>query len=82
MLSCDSTPDPQIRVIVNDGVVPLTGIRGCPESADGACPVSVFIDAMREIIGETDWAWACLGDWEVPPGTAWNTTRGAPPERS
>ncbi|EIW53780.1 phosphoglycerate mutase-like protein [Trametes versicolor FP-101664 SS1] len=82
LLSCNSTPDTQIRVIVNDGVVPLTGIRGCAESADGACPLPVFVAAMREIIGETDWAWACLGDWEVPPGTAWNTTTGAPPERS
>ncbi|EIW52767.1 phosphoglycerate mutase-like protein [Trametes versicolor FP-101664 SS1] len=62
LLSCNSTPDTQIRVSVNDGVVPLTGFRGCLESADGACPLLVFVAAMREIIGETDWAWARLGN--------------------
>ncbi|OJT04255.1 3-phytase A [Trametes pubescens] len=45
---------PHIRVIVNDGVVPLMDIRGCPENANGACPMPVIIDAMREIIKETD----------------------------
>lgn len=79
VLSCTSVPDPQIRIIINDGVVPLTGIRGCPEQRDGMCPVSTFVEAQREIIGETDWGYACHGDWEVPPGPAWNTTIGTPP---
>ena len=81
VLSCESLPDTQIRVIINDGVVPLTGIRGCPEDKDGKCPVPTFVDAQREIIAETDWEWACHGDWEVPAGPAWNTTTGSPPKR-
>ncbi|KAI0665829.1 histidine phosphatase superfamily [Trametes maxima] len=68
LLSCASSPDPQIRVIINDGVAPLTGIRGCPDTADGTCPVPTFVAAQREIIRDADWAWACLGEWEVPPG--------------
>ncbi|EIW65115.1 phosphoglycerate mutase-like protein [Trametes versicolor FP-101664 SS1] len=79
LLACESQPDPQIRVIINDGVVPLTGIRGCPEDADGKCPVPAFVDAQREIIGKTDWEWACHGEWSVPPGPAWNTTTGDAP---
>ena len=79
MLSCSSTPDPQIRIIINDGVVPLTGIRGCPEDKDGKCPLPMFVESMREIIGTTDWLWACHGDWSVPAGPAWNTTTGDPP---
>ncbi|RPD81516.1 phosphoglycerate mutase-like protein [Lentinus tigrinus ALCF2SS1-7] len=79
LLSCSSAPEPQIRIIINDGVVPLTGIRGCPEDKDGKCPLSTFVDAQREIIAKTDWHWACHGDWSVPAGTAWNTTTGDPP---
>ncbi|OSD05745.1 phosphoglycerate mutase-like protein [Trametes coccinea BRFM310] len=80
LLSCESHPDPQIRIIINDGVVPLTGIRGCPADKDGKCPVPVFVDAQREIVAKTDWNWACHGDWQVPPGPAWNTTTGDAPE--
>lgn len=82
MLSCAGLEGDQIRVILNDGVVPLTGISGCPEQKDGMCPVDTFVAGQREIIGETDWEYECHGDWTVPPGTAWNTTRGAPPSNS
>ncbi|KAI0824475.1 phosphoglycerate mutase-like protein [Trametes gibbosa] len=82
LLSCASSPDPQIRIIINDGVVPLTGLLGCPVSPDGTCPLSTFVAALHELIGQTDWAWSCLGDWTVPPGTAWNTTTGDPPPRA
>ncbi|KZP04082.1 phosphoglycerate mutase-like protein [Athelia psychrophila] len=80
LLSCDSVPDPQIRVIVNDGVVPLTGLRGCPEQKDGMCPVSTFVEAQKEIIGETDWEYGCHGDWMIPAG--WDTTTGNPPKKA
>ncbi|KIP05069.1 hypothetical protein PHLGIDRAFT_31059 [Phlebiopsis gigantea 11061_1 CR5-6] len=79
VLACDSVAEPQIRVIVNDGAVPLTGIKGCPAHKDGLCPVSTFVDAMREMIRDTDWAWGCHGAWSVPEGTQWNTTVGYPP---
>ena len=74
-------PGPQIRIIINDGVAPLTGIKGCPEQKDGMCPVEAFVEAMRENIKNTDWDWHCDGDWEVPPGDQWNTTTGDPPKR-
>ncbi|KAF9242010.1 histidine phosphatase superfamily [Melanogaster broomeanus] len=76
LLACNSEPGPQIRVIVNDGVVPLHVLRGCPENAHGMCSVDAFVNAQKETIGSTDWAFACLGDWEVPE--AWNTTVGYP----
>ncbi|KDQ12413.1 hypothetical protein BOTBODRAFT_634205 [Botryobasidium botryosum FD-172 SS1] len=81
LLSCASTPDPQIRIIINDGVTPLTGIEGCPEQKDGMCPVDTFVAAQQRIIEETDWHWGCYGDWSVPPGAAWNTTTGDPPKK-
>ncbi|KAJ7493301.1 phosphoglycerate mutase-like protein [Mycena galericulata] len=77
LLECTSQPGPQIRIIVNDGVVPLTGIEGCPKQEDGMCPVDTFVAAQKKIIGQTDWVYDCYGDWTIPEG--WNTTAGVPP---
>ncbi|KAF4615469.1 hypothetical protein D9613_003377 [Agrocybe pediades] len=80
LLECTSLPGQQIRVIINDGVAPLTGIKGCPKQKDGMCPVSTFVEAQKEIIKETDWNYDCYGDWTVPEGTEWETTTGSPPQ--
>ncbi|PFH52488.1 hypothetical protein AMATHDRAFT_173590 [Amanita thiersii Skay4041] len=79
LLECSSIPDPQIRIIINDGVAPLTGVRGCPKQRDGMCPVDVFVVAQKEIISQTDWTYDCHGDWTVPEGPAWETVTGDPP---
>ncbi|KAJ6515325.1 phosphoglycerate mutase-like protein [Mycena sanguinolenta] len=79
LLECTSLPGPQIRIIVNDGVVPLTGIEGCPEQEDGMCAVDTFVEAQKKIIASADWEWACHGDWDIPEG--WETTTGEPPAR-
>ncbi|CCM02907.1 uncharacterized protein FIBRA_05021 [Fibroporia radiculosa] len=79
LLSCSSVKDPQIRIIINDGVVPLTGLKGCPVQQDGMCSLATFVEAQKEIIEETDWEYGCHGDWEIPAGPAWNTTTGSPP---
>ncbi|KAF9464573.1 histidine phosphatase superfamily [Collybia nuda] len=81
LLECTSVPGPQIRIIINDGVTPLTGIKGCPEQRDGMCPVDTFVAAQKEIIAETDWNYGCNGDWEVLEGPNWNTTTGSPPPK-
>ncbi|ELU42830.1 phytase [Rhizoctonia solani AG-1 IA] len=77
VLSCSSHPEPQIRLIINDGVTPLTTIRGCPEDKDGMCPLKKFVDAQKETIRTSSFDWACYGDWEIEEG--WATTRGMPP---
>ena len=69
-----------IRFILNDGVVPLTGIRGCAPQRDGMCAVDAFVRAQREIIAQTDWEYDCHGDWTLPEGPAWNTTTGDSPK--
>ncbi|KAI0057099.1 phosphoglycerate mutase-like protein [Artomyces pyxidatus] len=79
LLSCPSRSDEQLRVIINDAVSPLTGIEGCPEDADGMCSVPTFVAAQKKIIANTDWVWACHGDWDVPAGHEWNTTTGDAP---
>ncbi|KAF7367981.1 AB hydrolase-1 domain-containing protein [Mycena sanguinolenta] len=77
LLECTSVPGPQIRIIVNDGVVPLTGIAGCAAQKDGMCAVDAFVAAQKKIIGTTDWAFDCYGNWTIPDG--WETTTGEPP---
>ncbi|KAI6005603.1 histidine phosphatase superfamily [Pisolithus albus] len=76
ILSCASEPGPQIRVIVNDGVVPLNVLKGCSDNQHGMCPVDVFVEAQKEHIRTTDWNLVCNEDWKVPEG--WNTTSGYP----
>ncbi|KAJ7247042.1 histidine phosphatase superfamily [Mycena rebaudengoi] len=78
LLECTSVPGPQIRIIVNDGVVPLTGIAGCAAQKDGMCAVDAFVVAQKKIIGATDWAYDCYGNWTIPDG--WETTTGEPPK--
>lgn len=51
----------EIRIVLNDGVVPLTGIRGCPEDEDGLCPLDTFVQSVRELVDETDFAAVCRG---------------------
>ncbi|KAG9319001.1 phosphoglycerate mutase-like protein [Chiua virens] len=65
-----------IRIVVNDGLVPLTGIDGCPESPSGLCPLETFIAAQRTTIEDVNWAWGCHGNWEVPEGDVWETLGG------
>jgi hypothetical protein len=71
----------QIRVILNDAVVPLTGVEGCPDQRDGLCPMEKFIKAQKKLLESVDWDWACHGDWTIPEGDAWQTTTGDPPQK-
>ncbi|KAG6828355.1 hypothetical protein H0H92_008243 [Tricholoma furcatifolium] len=80
LLECASIPDPQIRIIINDGVAPLTSIDGCPKQHDGMCPVDAFVKAQKAILAEIDWDYECKGNWTVPEGPEWTTTTGTPPK--
>ncbi|KAF8638870.1 hypothetical protein AX17_001926 [Amanita inopinata Kibby_2008] len=79
VLECSSMSSPQIRIVINDGVVPLTGVRGCPEQRDGMCSVETFTSAQKETVARTDWIYDCHGDWTVPEGPIWQTVTGDAP---
>ncbi|KAJ7048716.1 phosphoglycerate mutase-like protein [Mycena amicta] len=55
-----------IRWLLNDAVVPLTGIKGCPPSADGLCPLGTFVKGMQQRIAEVDFEEGCFGTYDVP----------------
>jgi hypothetical protein len=80
VLNCPARREPaQIRVIVNDGAVPLTGIAGCGADKLGLCALSAFVEGQKRMIRETDWVWGCHGNWTVPAGDEWETMAGYPP---
>ncbi|KAL4069707.1 histidine phosphatase superfamily [Scleroderma yunnanense] len=67
VMSCPASEDPtHIRFILNDGVIPLTGIKRCAEDSDGRCSLSSFISGMQERIGEIDFYFSCYGNYTIP----------------
>jgi hypothetical protein len=80
VLNCPARSEPeQIRVIVNDGVVPLSGLAGCGNDKLGMCALNAFVAGQKQMIKDTDWNWGCYGDWTVPEGDKWDTNVGYPP---
>ncbi|KAI0639711.1 phosphoglycerate mutase-like protein [Trametes polyzona] len=55
-----------IRFLLNDGVVPLTGISHCSENKDGLCETENFIKGMQERIAEVDYVYDCFANYTVP----------------
>ncbi|KAH8112806.1 phosphoglycerate mutase-like protein [Phellopilus nigrolimitatus] len=78
VLSCPASSEPtHIRWLLNDAVVPLTGIAGCQEDKDGLCELGTFIDAMKTRLGEVDFAFDCFGNYTIPEPDL--ITDGRPP---
>ncbi|KAJ3728872.1 histidine phosphatase superfamily [Lentinula raphanica] len=64
VLSCPASDTPtHIRWILNDGVLPQTGINGCEEDPNGLCEINTFIAGMKQRIEEVDFAFDCFGNY-------------------
>ena len=48
-----------IRLILNDAVVPLTGLHGCGEDEDGLCELGAFVGALGELVADTNFGEVC-----------------------
>ncbi|KAF4623104.1 hypothetical protein D9613_002089 [Agrocybe pediades] len=67
VLSCPaSEKSTHIRWILNDGVLPMTGIKGCKPNQDGLCDLDAFIAGMKTRIEEVDFAFDCFGNYTIP----------------
>ncbi|KAG2078611.1 phosphoglycerate mutase-like protein [Suillus decipiens] len=67
VLSCPASQEPtHIRFLLNDAVVPLTGINGCEEDPNGLCALPSFISGMQERIGEINFAYDCFANYTMP----------------
>ncbi|KAF9256260.1 phosphoglycerate mutase-like protein [Marasmius fiardii PR-910] len=60
LLSCSGESEPQTRIIINDGVVPLAGIEGCHPNEYSLCTVETFVRAQKKMLDMVDWDWACV----------------------
>lgn len=68
VMSCpaaSATPT-HIRWLLNDAVLPMTGIQGCKADKNGLCPLDTFITAMKARIAETDYNFDCLANYTIP----------------
>lgn len=67
VLSCPPTSSEpsHIRFLLNDAVVPLTGINGCAEDRDGLCKLSGFISGMKQQIQDVDFAFDCFANFTI-----------------
>ncbi|KAJ6537936.1 phosphoglycerate mutase-like protein [Mycena capillaripes] len=65
-LAVNDTAPTHIRWLLNDAVVPLTGIAGCGHSADGLCAFDTFVEGMQQRIAEVDFEFGCFGNYTVP----------------
>lgn len=62
VLSCTQREqDQQIRIILNDAPVPLSGIRDCGDDEDGLCPLDSFVSGVQELVDEVDFGATCTG---------------------
>ncbi|KAK7466236.1 hypothetical protein VKT23_004964 [Stygiomarasmius scandens] len=67
VLSCPASEEPtHIRWVLNDAVVPLTGIKGCTEDSNGLCELDTFISSMKERLGTIDFDFDCFANYTIP----------------
>ena len=55
-----------IRWLLNDAVIPLTGIQGCTADSNGLCTMDAFVNAMKKQIRDVDFAFDCFANFSVP----------------
>ena len=73
VLSCpaqaksNTTDATHIRFIINDRVMPLTGLQGCKADKNGLCDLSTAIKGFQKRIEEVSFAAPCYGDLPYPP---------------
>ncbi|KAF7292081.1 Phosphoglycerate mutase-like protein [Mycena indigotica] len=61
-----NTKPTHIRMILNDAVLPLTGLAGCQPNSDGTCPLDTFVSALQKRIGEVDYQFDCFANYSIP----------------
>jgi hypothetical protein len=48
----------KIRFILNDAIVPSTGLNGCKPDPQGFCDADTVIAALQQRVDEIDWDWS------------------------
>lgn len=67
VLSCPASDTPtHIRFVLNDAVLPLTGIHGCDADPNGLCEIDSFVSGLQARIAEVDYQFDCFANYSVP----------------
>ena len=72
----DAASSSFIRWILNDAVMPQTGMGDCPFDANGLCPLDIYISALKKRNQEIDFDFSCNGVYNATIG---EITNGSPP---
>ena len=52
-----------MRFILNDAVLPMTGIKGCKDDKNGLCDL---VSSIQGRIGEVDFTFDCFANYTFP----------------
>ncbi|TFY65739.1 hypothetical protein EVG20_g5356 [Dentipellis fragilis] len=67
VLSCHADDEPtHIRFMLNDAVLPMTGIKGCKANKHGLCAFDDFITGMQARVDEIDFQFDCFANYTIP----------------
>ncbi|KAJ3995787.1 phosphoglycerate mutase-like protein [Lentinula boryana] len=66
VLSCPASDTPtHIRWLLNDGVLPQSGIQGCGYDPNGLCEFNTFVAGMKQRIEEVDFVFDCYANYSL-----------------
>lgn len=80
VMTCEgssNSPSRYIRWLLNDGVLPLDGVQGCPQNRDGLCALSTWVDGMKDRISSIDFRYDCFAEYEASD----QIVNGRPPHK-
>ncbi|KAA1471725.1 phosphoglycerate mutase-like protein [Dentipellis sp. KUC8613] len=67
VLSCHDSDEPtHIRFMLNDAVLPMTGLKGCKANKHGLCAFDNFIAGMQARVDEIDYQFDCFANYTIP----------------
>ncbi|KAK5200448.1 hypothetical protein LTR92_000991 [Exophiala xenobiotica] len=74
ILECPAMkPSKQIRFIVNDAVIPVSGSHpGCPDDPNGLCPFDTMVSVLQKRINEIDYNYDCFANYTATAGINYN----------
>lgn len=71
VMTCQGEERQQIRFLINDAVVPLSGTYdGCEEDEHGLCALDAVVEALQRRMKEIDYTSACRGNITMINDTA------------
>ncbi|KAG0141524.1 hypothetical protein CROQUDRAFT_83136 [Cronartium quercuum f. sp. fusiforme G11] len=78
--TCDG--EKQIRFLLNDAPVPLTGVEGCGQNPQGFCSLQTVVTSLGRRMKEIDYAYDCDTEHDYqPPIGGGGIVDGRPPHR-